>query len=477
MPGLLNAAQLDQGRTTFWVLPLLSMHEQYHTRSKQHAISCESWTKDTAVPPTNLLITIEQTMSGMFHRYAASLAATSRISRVIVDEAHLLLTHESFRPVMGTLQWLGQQGVQVVLQTATLPPTLEPDLFAALGITSYRICRSKTSRSNISYNVIRCPRADLQTTLEKQFRQAMAYATDNRILIFCLSRVEAEQTAQLLRIPSCHAGMSEEETGELLTQFRSGAVRAIACTSILGVALDVPQVAHVIHLDYPRDILAFIQEAGRAGRDRHLSKAWSIVIAPLGVTHKRIDKDRFGVQLLIDALNDDQLCRRLVLQYFLDGVAESCTMMEGTTHMCDVCERISTTAPDRNNSSAFPPFMQTNSSTPTRTHLNPPPQTPSSLQMATFHSQLVHKPKQTSLPKSAEIRRIKRALDILTSSCVACWLLGKKPEHDHLLKDCTNCGDNDKSHSSLVFPKGFCYRCGCPQHVRDNNYIPFLISS
>jgi hypothetical protein len=357
IPGLLCAKYLDEGRTTVWILPLRSMHEQYYTRSHHYGMTCETWTAGASAshPPTNLLVTIESTQSTQFHHYMSQLLAQDRVARIVVDEAHLSLTHDSFRPVMGTLQWLGRENVQVVAQTATLPPSLEADMFEVFGISTYLVNRSATSRPNISHSVKRCLRANIQATLATEFRQAMGLSDTNRVMIFCLSRAEVEESGRTLGIPYCHSEMSQEAIDGLLLQFRTGKVRAIVATSILGVALDVPGVTHVFHVDYPRDALAFTQETGRVGRDAATPQGWSVIIAPIDSPVPKFPyPDRFGAAILRKSIDDDRLCRRIVVQLFIDGVAEPCSMMEGHTHLCDNCERWSRNEPIRGEDSSFP---------------------------------------------------------------------------------------------------------------------------
>jgi superfamily II DNA helicase RecQ len=333
------------------------MHEQYRTRSIQYQMKCEMWCTATSVtnPPTILLVTIETTQSANFHKYMQQLSMSDRLARIIVDEAHLALTHDSFRSVMGTLQWLGSRSIQIVLQTATLPPSLEADLFNVFGISTYLVSRSATCRPNISYTIKRCKRADMATTLAAEFTEAMAMSTTNRVMIFCLSKMDAENTAAQLGIPYCHSEMSQDAIDNLLHGFRAGQVRGIASTSLLGVGLDVPGVTHVFHLDYPRDVLSFAQETGRLGRDSGTPRAWSIVIAPHDSSKPKFpEPDRFGARLLRDAIDNRTLCRRLMVQMFIDGAAEPCSMMERQANLCDNCIEASMTVPERGADSVFP---------------------------------------------------------------------------------------------------------------------------
>jgi superfamily II DNA/RNA helicase len=253
---------------------------------------------------------------------------------------------------MHTLGWLGQQNIQIVLTTATLPPSLEQDLFKAVGITTATVCRSKTNRPNISFNVVRCRQASLDDTLVAEYDNFLKNPKSSQALIFCLGKPDVERVAKRLGVPYCHSGMTEDEVDSLLARFRRGEFKAIVSTSLLGVALDVPDVTDVFHLDYPRDILSFSQEVGRSGRNS--SVAWSTVIAPTDSEPHYPYNDKFGARLLREALDNDAICLRLTVQLFLDGQAEPCTMMEGNTHLCHVCRRLTKTRPTRTESSLFP---------------------------------------------------------------------------------------------------------------------------
>jgi hypothetical protein len=146
--------------------------------------------------------------------------------------------------------------------------------------------------------------------------------------------------------------MTQDEIDGLLGKFRAGTVRAIACTSILGVGLDVQNITHVIHRGYPRDALSYIQEVGRLARDEATTMAWSTVVLPPSTPVVQLD--RFGSRLIQLALDDTFHCRRLLIQMFVDGIAEPCTLMEGKVHLCDNCKALSQSKPESNTSLVFP---------------------------------------------------------------------------------------------------------------------------
>lgn len=247
---------------------------------------------------------------------------------------------------MAMLQWLASIAVPIIVMTATLPPSLEQPLFTAVGITSVITIRAPTPRANISFRVVRA-QSKLELAVEDVFNDAMSYSSHNRVLIFCLTVREAEYYGQKLNIPACHSNLGFDELSNILARFRDDHnTRAIASTSILGVGLNIPTITHVIHVNFPRDVVAFIQESGRAGRAPGNPPAFSIIVLPPDMRVPIFPSgDSFGKHVLQNSVTDDVNCRRLAIQTFLDGDANSCAMLSGTTHFCDVCEKQSLQPP------------------------------------------------------------------------------------------------------------------------------------
>ena len=291
-------------------------------------MTCETWTRATSPdrPPRHILITIEHSESVPLHLFIDSIVARRLLSLVVVDEAHLALTHDSFRAVMDTLKWLGSIPCQILLLSATVGPSLVEELFAKFGITQYVVCRERTSRPSISYNVIRTQTPP--ATLDAKFLAAMVQPGSHKAIIFCRSREDAELTGQRLGLAFCHGSMTKAEINAVLERLRTGQVRAIASTTVLGVSLDIPELRWVFHLDYPYDMLSYIQESGRSGRQPS-SPSFSYLILPIHSYPRIPSPDRFGVRLIHDWANNTKLCRRLLMQLFNDGAAEPCSMMIG----------------------------------------------------------------------------------------------------------------------------------------------------
>jgi len=92
-------------------------------------------------------------------------------------------------------------------------------------------------------------------------------------IIFRVTRKLAEETGEYLmhrgwKAAHFHAGMTPPEKKRVQEAFLGGEVRVICATNAFGMGIDKDDVRIVIHGDSPSSIENYLQEAGRAGRDR-----------------------------------------------------------------------------------------------------------------------------------------------------------------------------------------------------------------
>ena len=156
LPIFMSIGLYDGGATTVMILPLVAMHEEYKCRAKRYGLACRTWTIDCdiAAAPQLLLAAVENYSWPALQDYVATLIRLGQLARIVVDEAHLLAKHESFRPCMGMLTFFGTLTISIVLMTATCPNDLERYLFQKLGRKIYQVPRRSTDRPDISQKMI-----------------------------------------------------------------------------------------------------------------------------------------------------------------------------------------------------------------------------------------------------------------------------------------------------------------------------------
>ncbi len=104
------------------------------------------------------------------------------------------------------------------------------------------------------------------------------------IVYFAKRRATEEAAAHLSRegLPAeaFHAGLEPSVKQRVQEDFLAGAVPIICATNAFGMGIDKPDVRLVIHADVPSTLESYLQEAGRAGRDRDAARCVLLYAAP-----------------------------------------------------------------------------------------------------------------------------------------------------------------------------------------------------
>lgn len=90
-------------------------------------------------------------------------------------------------------------------------------------------------------------------------------------IVFCNFREVAEDVANQLneRGITCvayHGGLEQDQRDRALIKFRNGSAPTLVCTDLGSRGLDIPEVNHIIHYQYPNSKEAFTHRKGRTAR-------------------------------------------------------------------------------------------------------------------------------------------------------------------------------------------------------------------
>ncbi|WP_171232776.1 RecQ family ATP-dependent DNA helicase [Ruegeria sp. HKCCA4812] len=225
-----------------------------------------------------LLISPEQLRSTTVR----SALAQREVGLWVLDEAHCVSKWgHDFRPDYRYVSRFikensGDEPAAVLCLTATAKPDVVEDIRShfkeRLG-SELALIDGGASRSNLRFQVLPTQRAtkmaDILDTIEAQLpREGVSGA-----VVYCATRNATERVAEFLKQQGIsaeryHAGLSPDEKREIQEDFRVGNLRVIAATNAFGMGVDKPDIRLVVHGDVPGSLENYLQEAGRAGRDR-----------------------------------------------------------------------------------------------------------------------------------------------------------------------------------------------------------------
>lgn len=221
-----------------------------------------------------LFVAAEHCADAMLIDHLRVLSTQGSLSRIVVDECHLVLTWSEFRPAMLDVHRIRQQPVPLLLLSATVPPQMESRLKIAFA-SDFKTLRSETtSRPNLKYSVNLVKDTD---ELYKLLGQKVKDNCDQNCegIVYCQTIRECKLVKEHLEevtgkaIGCYYSTMEAVQKREVQSSFMSseqGSLQVVVATSAFGTGIDKPNVAFVYHVGITDSIIEYAQQSGRAGR-------------------------------------------------------------------------------------------------------------------------------------------------------------------------------------------------------------------
>ena len=226
-----------------------------------------------------LLVAPEQLRSRGFRRAVEQ----REIGAWVLDEAHCLSKWgHDFRPdyrYVGRFikQKAGDGDVPPVLcLTATARLDVIEDIVShfreKVGI-DLEVFDGGAERPNLDFVVIKTNDGEKLPYIFQIIEADLLKKESGGAIVYCAVRRRTEEIARFLADKGVaadyfHAGLPPDRKKEVQRAFTEGALRAIVATNAFGMGIDKPDVRLVVHADIPASLENYLQEAGRAGRDR-----------------------------------------------------------------------------------------------------------------------------------------------------------------------------------------------------------------
>jgi ATP-dependent DNA helicase RecQ len=278
----------------------------------------------------------ERILTPRFTAMLESLNERGLLSLFAIDEAHCVSQWgHDFREEYLGLSMLHERfpGVPRLALTATADDHTRADIVQRLKLEDARLFVASFDRPNIRYAIVE------KDDPKKQLLRFIRDEHDGDAgVVYCQSRKKVEDTATWLAAEGVtalpyHAGLDADVRRRHQDRFLREDGVVIVATIAFGMGIDKPDVRFVAHLDLPKNIEAYYQETGRAGRDGLPADAWMtygladvvnqrrmIDESEAGEEFKRLQRSKLDALLAMAESHD---CRRVrLLQYFGEAYRE-----------------------------------------------------------------------------------------------------------------------------------------------------------
>jgi ATP-dependent DNA helicase RecQ len=252
------------------------------------------------------------------------------LSMIAVDESHCVSQwgHDfrpSYRKISSFINSLSERPMVMAL-TATATDQVKEDIVNLLGLINPETIITGFDRSNLKFYVINGE--DKKDYIKK-------YVSENKGsggIIYAATRKETESIFRFLvqdgyNAGLYHAGLSDEDRNKSQEAFIYDDVDIMVATNAFGMGIDKSNVRYVIHHNMPKNMEAYYQEAGRAGRDGEYSECILLFNAGDVQTQKYFIDESYSsperksieyqkLQKMVDYCHTSTCLRKCILEYF-----------------------------------------------------------------------------------------------------------------------------------------------------------------
>ena len=206
--------------------------------------------------------------------------AQREIGAWVLDEAHCLSRWgHDFRPDYRYVTRFIREKVPdapVLCLTATAKPDVRDDIlrhFREGSDVKLKVFDGGASRANLEFVVVQTTPGEKFAHVHQILDADLPSPAPGGAIVYCATRRQSEDIAAFLSAKDVaaehfHAGLSPEIKKTVQQRFIDGELRVIVATNAFGMGIDKPDVRLVVHADIPGSLENYLQEAGRAGRDR-----------------------------------------------------------------------------------------------------------------------------------------------------------------------------------------------------------------
>jgi len=190
-----------------------------------------------------------------------------KVSFAVLDEADEMLDI-GFLPAIRKILSQTPRARQTALFSATMPTTIKRLIWQFMeDPETLAIDKELSAAVSIQQTYVEVAERDkiiaLKELIERELR--------GKSLVFCRTRRMVERLAKALsgegiKVGALHGDMDQRTRDRVVKQFREGVLDLLVATNVAARGIDIPEITHVVHFDFPQNTEEYIHRTGRTGR-------------------------------------------------------------------------------------------------------------------------------------------------------------------------------------------------------------------
>jgi ATP-dependent RNA helicase DeaD len=245
--------------------------------------------------PTHILVATPGRLVDLLEQKAIDL---SFVRTIVLDEADEMLSM-GFKKDLDTILRFTAGKRYTWLFSATMPPAIRSIIKSYMSPEAKRVVINKNDVINgdIEHKYIVCES-------EKKFDYLLGFLKfqgDNRGLIFCRTKADAQTVAKKLSAKNINADslqgdMLQKERDKVMRAFKNSKLQILVATDLAARGIDVKELAYVVHYSLPESTEYYTHRSGRTGRAGNKGLSFILVTSRELPGLKRIERE-LGIKI------------------------------------------------------------------------------------------------------------------------------------------------------------------------------------
>lgn len=338
-------AMLEHNLVTVLILPLKSLITDYKRKLEKMGLPFLHYTgKDVSrgyCTPNLVLVSVDLAREQHWRQWIAEVDIVKNVRRFCFDEGHYPLTDAKFRESVRDIFMIRSLPCQLVVFSGTVSPKCEPTIKEMFMLDDDVEVFRSPSTNRPEFQLVKATLPLKSSILDVVSHlwtvHAPKFTPEERGLIF-VPFIELGQSISTHLNCEFYNSQDPDDTKEsIYTRWREGKYKVMVSTSAFSCGNDYAHIPLIIHAGTPREMIGYIQEISRGGRNRKQTFCYLIPGSKWSSASSTELDALLGVKEMADiCFGSNNNCIRYAITKYNDGQGIYCGE-DKNNFQCSIC--------------------------------------------------------------------------------------------------------------------------------------------